>query len=62
MTFAARTLIASPCSVTTTASDDEFSMPKNAPGWNLGSHFPPLACFAGMYKIFSPSSRLGVLS
>ena len=34
LTFAARVLIASPCSVTTTSSDDEFSMPTNTPGWN----------------------------
>ena len=32
--FAARVLIASPCSVTTTASDDDFSMTTNTPGWN----------------------------
>ena len=34
-------------------SDDEFSMPTNNPGWGRGSHFPPLAGLAGMYKIFS---------
>ena len=39
LTFAARVLIASPCSVTTTASDDEFSMPTNIPGRYRGSHF-----------------------
>ena len=51
-----------PCSVTTTASDDAFSIPTNAPGWNRGSHFPPLAGLAGVCKIFSPNSRIGVLS
>ena len=60
--FADLVLIASPCSVTTTAPDDEFSMPTNAPGWNRGSHFPPLAGLAGMKRIFSPNSRIGVLS
>ena len=54
--FAELVLIASPCSVTTTASDDEFSMPTNTPGWNRGSDL------AGMYRIFSPNSRIGVLS
>ena len=53
-------LIAVPCSVTTTASDDEFSIPMNAPGWNRGSHFPPLDGLAGMYRIFCPNSRMGV--
>ena len=53
LTFAARGLTASPCSVTTTASDDEFSMPTITPRCNLGSHFPPLAGLAGMGKIFS---------
>ena len=62
LTFAERVLIAVPCSVTTTASDDEFTMPTNTPGWNRGSHFPPLSGLAGMYKIFSPNSRMGVLS
>ena len=62
LSFAARVLIASPCSVTTTASDDEFSIPTNSPGWNRGSHFPLLAGLAGMYKILSPNSRIGVLS
>ena len=61
LTFAERVLIAVPCSVTTTASDDEFNMP-TTPGWNRGSHFPPLAGFAGMYRIFSPNPRMGVLS
>ena len=32
LTFADRVLVASPCSVTTTASDDEFSIPTNTPG------------------------------
>ena len=49
---------ASLCSVTTT---DEFSIPTNTPGWNRGSHFPPLAGLAGMHRIFSPNSRIGVL-
>ena len=62
LTFAERVLIAVPCSVTTTASDDEFSIPTNTPGWNRGSHFPPFAGLAGMYRIFSPTSRMGVLS
>ena len=39
LTFAARVLIADPCSVTTTAYAEEFSMPTNTPGWNRGSHF-----------------------
>ena len=60
--FAERVLIAVPCSVTTTASDDESSIPTNTSGWNRGSHFHPLAGLAGMYKIFSPNSRIGVLS
>ena len=55
-------MIPSPCSVTTTASDDEFSMPTNNPGWSCGSHFPPLAGLAGKCKIFSPNSRIVVLS
>ena len=42
MTFAARVLIASPCSVTTSASDDEFNMPTDTPRWNRSSHFPLL--------------------
>ena len=50
------------CSVTTTASDDEFSRPRNTPGWNLGSHVPPFAGLAGIYRIISPNSRIGVLS
>ena len=62
LTFAERVLIASPCSVTIDASDDEFSMPTNTPGWNRGSHFPPLARLAGTHKIFSPNSRVSVLS
>ena len=62
LTFAARVLIAVPCSVTTTASGDEVSMPTNTPGWNCVSHFPPPAGLAGTYKIFSPNSRIGVLS
>ena len=60
--LAVRVLIALPCSVTTTASDDESSIPTNTPGWNRGSHFPRLADLAGMYRIFSPNSRIGVLS
>ena len=59
---AERVLIAVPCSVTTTASDDEFSIPTNTPGWNRGSHFTPLAGLASMCRIFSPNSRIGVLS
>ena len=59
--FAVRVLIAIPCSVTTTASDDEFSIPTNTPGWNRGSHFHPVAGLAGMYRIFSQNSRMGVL-
>ena len=47
-TFAARVLIAGPCSVTTAASDDEFSMPTNTAGWNRGSHFPP-SCWLGRH-------------
>ena len=39
--FAERVLIAVPCSVTTTASDDEFSIPTNTPGWNRGFPFSP---------------------
>ena len=62
LTFAARILIASPCSVTTAASDDEFSKPTNTPGWNRGSHFPPLAGLVSMCKIFSSNSKIGVLS
>ena len=62
LTFAARVLMASPCSVTTTASEDYFSMPTNTPGWNRGSHLLPLAGLAGIYKIFSPNSKIGVLS
>ena len=58
LTFAARVMIASPCSVTTTASDDEFILQTNTPDWDLGSQFPGLA---GMYKIFSPNSRINVL-
>ena len=46
----------------TTASDDEFSMPTKTPGWNRGSHFPPLAGLAGMHRILCPNSRIGVLS
>ena len=46
----------------TTASDDEFSMPTNTPGWNRGSHFPPLSGLAGMHRILCPNSRIGVLS
>ena len=42
LTFASRVLIASPCSVTTTASGDDNTMSTNTPGWNRGSHFPPL--------------------
>ena len=53
LTFAERVLIAVPCSMTTTASDDEFSISTNTPGWNSGSHFPPLAGLAGLYRIFS---------
>ena len=49
-------------SVTTTASDDEFSMPTNNPRWSCASHFPPLAGLAGKCKIFSPNSRIVVLS
>ena len=60
--FAERVLIAISCSVTTTASDDEFNIPTNTLGWNRSSHFPPLAGLAGMYRIFSPNSRIGVLS
>ena len=48
--------------MTAAASDDEFSMPTDTPGWNRGSHVLPLAGLAGMYKIFSPDSRIGVLS
>ena len=59
--FAELVLIAVPYSVTTTASDAEFSIPTNTPGWNRGSHFPPLAGLAGMYRIFSPNSRIGVV-
>ena len=62
LTFAERVLIAVPCSLTTTASDDELSIPTNTPEWNRGSHFPPLADLADMYRIFSPTSRIGVLS
>ena len=62
LTFAAHVLIASSCSVTTTASDDEFSMPRNTPRRNRGSHSPTLAGLAGMNKIFPPNSRIGVLS
>ena len=41
LTFAERVLIAGPCSVTTTASEDGFSITTNT------SHFPPLlACLA----------------
>ena len=29
-------------------------MPTNTPRWNRGSHYPPLAGLAGMYKIYSP--------
>ena len=36
LTFAARVLIADPCSVTTTASDDGFSNPTKTPRWNRG--------------------------
>ena len=61
LTFAARVLIAVPCSVTTTASDDELSIPTNTPERNHGSHFPPLADLAGMCRIFSPNSGIGVL-
>ena len=61
-TFAARVLTASPWSVTSTSSDDECSRPTNTPGWNRGSHFPPLADLGGMHKIFSPNSRIGALS
>ena len=60
--FADLVLIASPCSDTTTASNEEFSMATNTLGWNRGSHFPPLAGLAGMHRIFSPNSRIGVLS
>ena len=49
------------CSVTTTASDDDFSMPANTPEWSRGSHFPSLAGLAGMYKISSPNSKIGCL-
>ena len=62
LTFAARALMASPCSVTTTTFDNGFSVPTSTPGWNLGSHFPPLAGLVGMYKVFSPNSGIGVLS
>ena len=62
LTFAERVLIAVPCSATTTVSDEEFNIPTNTPGWNRGSHFPPLVGLAGMYRIFSPNSRMGVLS
>ena len=48
--------------VTTTASDDDFSMPTNTPTWNRGSHFLPLAGLGGVYRIFSPNSRICVLS
>ena len=42
--FAARVLIAKPCSVTTTAFfDDEFGIPTNTPGKNRGSNFSPHA-------------------
>ena len=37
--FAEHVLIAIPCSVTTTASDDESSISTNTPGWNRGFHF-----------------------
>ena len=60
--FAERVLIAIPCSLTTTASDDEFSILTNTPGWNRGSHFFPLAGLASMYRIFFPNSSMGVLS
>ena len=62
LTFADRVLIAVPCSVTTTASDDDFSIPTNTPGWNRGSHFPPLVVLAGVYRIFSPNAMIGMLS
>ena len=58
--FSCRSLV--PCSVTTTASDDEFTISTNTPGWDRGSHVHPLAGLAGMYRIFFPSSRMGVLS
>ena len=51
----------SPCSVTITDSDGEFNIPTNILGQNRGSHFPPLAGLASMYRIFSPNSRTGVL-
>ena len=54
--LAVRVLIAVPCSV------DELSIPTNTPEWNRGSHFPPLAGLAGMYRIFSPTSSIRVLS
>ena len=60
--FTERVLIAVPCSVTTTASDDEYSISTHTPVWNCGSHFLPLAGLAGMYRIFSSNSRISVLS
>ena len=39
LTFVSRVLIADPFSQTTTASDDEFSIPTNIPGKNRGIHF-----------------------
>ena len=51
--FAGRVSIVDPCSETTTASDDEFSIPTNTPRWHRGSHFPPLAGLADVYEIFS---------
>ena len=41
---------------------DEYRTPTNTPGWNRGSHFPPLAGLSGMHKIFSPNAGIGVLS
>ena len=52
--FAERVLIAVPCSVTTTASDNEFSMPKNTPGMKSRFPFPPSRWFGGhLQDLFS---------
>ena len=37
-------------------------MPTNTPGEDRGSDFPPLAGLASIHKIFSPNSRIDVLS
>ena len=48
--------------VTTSASDDEFSMPTNTSWWNRGSHVPPLACLGASNETFSPNSLISIWS